>query len=124
MNSVRREDSGNTNPSAGNEFVIVNVTIENTDGTDANGEAVSSLLMMELADANGKFLAWAPGAKANPLLDPAFQDTHQDQTLTKGEKITGEVGYEVPKGATGLVLKFKPDPLLDENSVLEVSLGQ
>lgn len=124
VNSVRREATGNLNPAAGNEFAIVNVTIENTNGTDANGEAVSSLLMLELTDASGKSMQWAPGAKANPLLDTVFQDTMKGQNLKKGEKITGEVGYEVPKGATGLVLKFKPDPLLDEKTVLEVSLDQ
>ena len=124
VNSVRRESTGNLDPSAGNEFAIVNVTIENTNGTDANGEAVSSLLMLELTDASGKSMEWAPGAKANPLLDTVFQDTMKGQNLKKGEKITGEVGYQVPKGATGLVLKFKPDPLLDENSVLEVNLDQ
>ena len=100
------------------------MTIENANGTDANGEAVSSLLMLELTDASGKSMEWAPGAKANPLLDTVFQDTMKSQNLKKGEKITGEVGYEVPKGATGLVLKFKPNPLLDENSVLQVSLDQ
>lgn len=124
VNSLRREATGNLNPTAGNEFAIVNVTIENTNGTDANGEAVSSLLMLELTDASGKSMQWAPGAKANPLLDTVFQDTMKGQNLKKGEKITGEVGYEVPQGATGLVLKFKPDPLLDEKSVLEVSLDQ
>jgi hypothetical protein len=124
VNSVRRETSGALNPSSGNEYAIVNVTIENTDGTNDNGEAVSSLLMLELSDANGKSLDWAPGAKADPLLDTAFQDTMKGENLKKGEKITGEVGYEVPQGASGLVLKFKPDPLLDENSVLQVSLDQ
>lgn len=122
VNSVRREGTGNLDPAAGNEFAIVNVTVENTNGTDANGEAVSSLLMLELTDATGKSLQWAPGAKANPLLDTVFQDTMNGQNLKKGEKITGEVGYEVPQGATGLVLKFKPDPILDDKSVLAVSL--
>jgi hypothetical protein len=124
LNSVRREDTGNLDPAAGNEYVIVNLTIENTNGTDANDAAISSLLMLQLADASGKSMQWAPGAKADPLLDTVFQDTMKGQNLKKGEKITGEVGYEVPKGTTGLVLKFKPDPLLDEKAVLEVSLDQ
>ena len=124
VNSVRRESTGNLDPKAGYEYLLVNMTIENSNGTDANGEVVSSLLMLELTDASGKALDWALGAKADPLLDTVFQDTMNGQNLKKGEKITGEVGYEVPKGATGLVLKFKPDPLLDENSVLAVSIDQ
>ncbi|MEP6774092.1 MAG: DUF4352 domain-containing protein [Chloroflexota bacterium] len=112
---MRREDTGN-------EYVIVNVTIDNTNGTDVNGEAISSRLMLELAHASGKSLQGAPAARANPLLDTVFRDTMKGQNLKQGEKIAGEVGYEVPKGTTGPVLRFKPDPLLDEKSVLEVSL--
>lgn len=42
----------------------------------------------------------------------------------QGDTVTGDVGYEVPQGATGLVLRFKPDPLLDDKSIVEVSLNQ
>jgi Domain of unknown function (DUF4352) len=73
VNSVRRESSGNTAPAAGNEYASVNVTIEN-DGSAA-GEGISSLLMLELVDKDGKTMDWAPDAKANPLLDTAFKDT-------------------------------------------------
>ena len=81
-----RESTGNLDPAAGNEFAIVNVTIENANGTDANGEAVSSLLMLELTDASGKSMEWAPGAKANPLLDTVFQDTMNGRTSRRARR--------------------------------------
>jgi hypothetical protein len=122
VNSVRRENSGNLDPGAGNEYVIVNVSIKN-DGSAA-GESISSLLMMELVDATGKSMDWAFGAKANPLLDTEFQDNFKGQPLAQGDTITGEVGYEVPQGATGLVLHFKPNPLLDEATMVSINIDQ
>jgi hypothetical protein len=67
---------------------------------------------------------WAFGAKANPLLDTEFQDNFKGQPLAQGDTITGEVGYEVPQGATGLVLHFKPNPLLDEATMVSINIDQ
>ena len=66
----------------------------------------------------------AIGAKTDPLLDTAFQDTFIGRQLMQGDTVTGDVGYEVPQGATGLVLRFKADPLLDDKSMVEVNLNQ
>ena len=122
MNSMRRESTGNINPAAGKEHAVVNVTIENDSSTA--GEGISSLLMLELVDKDGMSMDWAIGAKTDPLLDTAFQGTFKCRQLMQGDKITGEVGYEVPQGATGLVLRFKPDPVLDDKSMVEVNLNQ
>jgi hypothetical protein len=115
LNKVSRASSGNIDPSAGNEYVIVNVTIENVGSED--DKPISSLLMLKMVDTAEKEYQWALGAKVD-LLDS------KQTNLKKGDKVTGEVGYEVPKGKTGLVLKFMPDPFFDEKTVLSVPLDK
>ncbi len=106
---MRRESTGNFDPKPGNEYVIVNITVE-TDSQEK--EPVSSLMQFELADTSGQKFDESLFAKVNGQLDG---------DVTAGAPFTGEIAYEVPQGAKGLQLLFSG--LLSENK-LAFDLGE
>lgn len=96
LNSVRRTTSGLLPLDAGNEYLIVNLTAENTSNDDT---VVSSLLNFSVRDADGETYSQSFTAGV---------ETSFDGDVPAGEQITGEIAYEVPEGTTGLVLQFDP----------------
>lgn len=84
-------------PNAGNKFVVVDVTLENK-GTKS--ENVSSMLQMSLKDSAGTQY------KVDLMAVVASKGTSPDGELAVGEKLRGQVGFQVPENATGLVFVF------------------
>lgn len=86
-------------PAAGHIWFIVECAIENLHAKDA--QTVSSLLMFELVDKDGRSQKLSVFADTKGKLDGE---------IGVGRKMTGEIAWEVPSGAKGLELLFKPDP--------------
>ena len=84
-------------PKPGQRFVVVDLTLANTSAKEAN---VSALLQMELKDASGQ--------KYNPdlMATTAAKGALPDGKLAPGEKLRGQVGFEVPESAADLVFVF------------------
>lgn len=96
VNSVRHERSGLFDAKAGSEYVILNMTFENT--TSA-AKAVSSLLEYSLHDdANHKYTISFTADTKNNL----------DGAVPTGKAISGETAFEVPTSATGLTFVYTP----------------
>lgn len=87
-------------PDEGNKFLVVDLTIENK-GTDAAN--VSSLLQMSLKDPTGQTYA------VDLLATTTSGGTSPDGEIASGEKVRGQVGFQVPVDATGLVFVFDAD---------------
>jgi hypothetical protein len=97
LNSVRRS-AGDTffKPKAGHEYVVLDLTYENT---TAKETAVSSLISASVKDSSGQKYTMALGGtdKSAP-----------DGSIAPGDRSRGEVSFEVPTGASGLVFTFDP----------------
>lgn len=85
-------------PASGYVWLIVECMLENTHATDPL--AVSSLMMFELVDKDGRAMEGAFLADTKGKLDGE---------LGAGRKMTGEIAWEVPVGTKGLELLFKPE---------------
>jgi hypothetical protein len=114
LQNVTRTGEGLMAPKTGNEYLIVDVAIENTGTEDLT---TSSLLMFALKDAAGAKMDMAFGAN-----NDRFLDSVQQGPLEPGAKVEGQIAYEVPKGAKGLVLEFAPDPFFNENDKVAVAI--
>ncbi len=94
----RSYSSGNqyVKPSTGNEYVVVTVQIQN-DGTD---QVSFNTFDFQIQDTNGvlKSEAFITG----------LENQLSSGNLAPGGKVTGRLGYEVPKGDANLKLVFKP----------------
>ncbi len=87
-------------PDVGNKFLVVDLTIENKGATSL---ALSTLLQMSLKDSSGRkyavdFMASAASGGSSP-----------DGEVSPGEKLRGQVGFQVPENADGLVFVFDAD---------------
>ena len=91
------EGSEYSKPKEGNKFIVVDLTLENKASEAAN---VSSMLQMNVKDANGfqysSSFAATQASGGNP----------PDGEIAPGEKIKGQVGFEVPADAKGLLFSF------------------
>ena len=96
LNSVRRSASGLLSPDEGNEYLIVNLTVVNN---TAEEQIVSSLLNFSVEN---------PGGQEPSQSFATGVETPLDGNVPANGELTGEIGYEVPEGATGLVLVFDP----------------
>jgi hypothetical protein len=86
-----------TKPDAGKKFLIVDLTIENKSTAAIN---VSTLLQMSLKDPTGqKYTVDFMAALASGGTSP-------DGEIAPGEKLRGQVGFQVPENAAGLVFIF------------------
>jgi hypothetical protein len=97
LNDVRRSAGGDFfKPKAGNLYVVLDLTFENTTDNEA---AVSSLLSASLKDSTGQKYTLALGGtdKSAP-----------DGSIATGDRSRGEIAFEVPTTATGLVYTFDP----------------
>ncbi len=87
-------------PKDGYKFVAVDVTIENKTEKAAG---ISSMLQMALKDATGQ------SYRVDLLASTATGGSTPDGELVPGEKIRGQVGYQIPVDASGLVFVFDAD---------------
>ncbi len=79
------------------KFVAVDVTIENRGETP---QEISSIVQMYLKDSTGQKYTFHLGAQS--IIDSGLPDDE----LQKGEKIRGQIGYQVPEDIQGLVFVF------------------
>ncbi|MEA2573254.1 MAG: hypothetical protein QOH93_552 [Chloroflexia bacterium] len=98
VNSFRRTSSGLLSPSAGHEYLIVNITASNSTKDD---KVVSSLLNFSVKDNGGE------GESFNQSFTAGLE-TSLDGDVAAGKELTGEIAYEIPTGASDLVLIFDP----------------
>jgi len=82
------------------KFVAVDVTIENRGETPRE---ISSILQMYLKDSTGQKYTFHLGAQS--IIDSGLPDDE----LQQGEKIRGQIGYQVPEDIQGLVFVFDAD---------------
>jgi hypothetical protein len=87
-------------PDEGNKFVVIDVTLENK-GTEAEG--ISSMMQMHLKDATGQIY------DIDLMASVASGGATPDGEMAPGEKVRGQVGFQVPKNAQGLVFVFDAD---------------
>lgn len=85
-------------PSSGNEWVDLNITIENTGNSQ---QYVTTLGQMYVRDGEGNSYQVSPTDKV--MQNPGFG---LDGAVIAKSKRTGWVGFEVPKGATGLQFQY------------------
>lgn len=104
LNSVRRNAGGDFfKPKVGHEYLVLDLTYENTTAKEA---AVSSLISASVKDSTGQKYTFALGGtdKSSP-----------DGSIAPGDLLRGEIPFEVPTDATGLVFTF--DPILGGDPV-------
>ncbi len=111
VNSVERNyQTGNqfSQPESGNEFVLVNVTIEN----GSNSDLTYSTFNFELQDTNG--------VKHNEQITAITEGRLNTGTLAAGGKVTGNLVYEVPKDDSGLKLVFESGSLFGKTVTVKL----
>jgi hypothetical protein len=96
VNSVRREKAGNLPPGEGNEYLIVNTTFENRAN---NPSSLVILLNFRARDADGNTYIPSVGAKTDDI---------SQSEVAPGKSVTGELGFEVPTAARGLMFVYDP----------------
>jgi hypothetical protein len=82
-------------PKAGNIYLIVNVTLQNTSGQNQH---VSTLAPWSLKDESGQ-----------TYTQDIFYGNGPDGTVAANGKIRGNIAYEVPKSVHNFILQFVPD---------------
>jgi hypothetical protein len=87
-------------PNAGFKFLVVDLTIENKGATAIS---VSTLLQMSLKDASGQKY------DVDLMASTASGGSSPDGEIAPNEKLRGQVGFQVPENATGLVFVFDAD---------------
>ena len=87
-------------PEQGKKFVVVDVTLDNQ-GNEAI--QISSLLQMSLKDATGQVY------EVDLSASMAGNGSTPDGEIAPGEKLRGQVGFQVPEDAQGLVFVFDAD---------------
>lgn len=99
-------------PKAGNHYLIVDTTITNVE----NDSAPYNPIYAKVKDSDGdEFPASIAGAP-QPALGSG--------TLTKGDKVHGNLAFEVPKNGKGFVLTYNPLVIAGGYVPLRVDLGQ
>lgn len=96
-NSVQRNyvpETGTRRPAAAKEFILVNLTIKNTDTKDA----WVTMSTFDLNDGTDS---------TNGLSVPVPSSSRISKKLTPGASVTGYVVYEVEKDATDLKLEYE-----------------
>ncbi|MBY0755499.1 DUF4352 domain-containing protein [Clostridium sardiniense] len=95
VNKISVDNGGKIiKPEDGNEFVKVDVTVENISSEE---KTVSSILMFKVVDKDGRECKQAITENQNGQLDGK---------VAPGRKITGEYAVQAPKGEKGLELQF------------------
>ncbi len=115
INSVRTADDDINFvklPGIGKTFLLVNVTIENQGSADAE---IRNMIGFKLKDKDGRMQEFSMGAAL------AVKNAI-DGTIKAGEKMTGELGYEVLKGAQTFDLAIIPDPLSSMTKIATIEI--
>lgn len=84
-------------PNAGFKFLVVDLTIENLSATAIS---VSSLLQMSVKDSSSQKY------DVDLMASVASGGSSPEGEIAPGEKLRGQVGFQVPENATGLVFVF------------------
>jgi hypothetical protein len=87
-------------PKAGNKYLVVDFTIENKSETAIS---FSSLLQTWLKDSKSQKYA------VDLMASVASGGSSPDGEIAPSEKLRGQVGFQVPENATGLVFVFDAD---------------
>lgn len=87
-------------PNAGFKFLVVDLTIENLSTTAIS---VSTLLQMSVKDSSSQKY------DVDLMASVASGGSSPDGEIAPGEKLRGQVGFQVPVDATGLVFVFDAD---------------
>jgi hypothetical protein len=87
-------------PNAGYKFLVVDLTLENQGATAIS---VSTLLQMSLKDSTSQQY------DIDIMASVASGGSSPDGEIAPGEKLRGQVGFQVPETATGLVFVFDAD---------------
>lgn len=87
-------------PDEGKKFIVVDVSFTNNGTESAN---ISSLLQMEIKDATGQIY------DVDIMASVASGGSTPDGEISAGETIRGQVGYQLPIDAQGLVFVFDAD---------------
>lgn len=116
VNSVETSQGGQyTNPSQGNQWIDLNLTIENTGSTQQFITTLGQMFVLD--DKNNQFQV--------SVTDKALQNPGSigglDGAVIAGAKKTGWVGFEVPKTAKGLKLQYNASFYNNQNIL--VGLG-
>ena len=98
-------------PQAGNEYVLVNITVNNT----GNGSIDFNPFDLQVQDSNGVQKGPEPFSEiANALVTPT--------TLGPRGRLTGNLLFESPQGDPGLELVYQPNPILRADETVTVTL--
>ena len=115
VNSVALSSGGAySKPQAGNQWVNLNITLENTESTE---QMVTTMGQMFLKDGDGNSYQVAVTDKTMESVNNSL-----DGTIIAKSKRTGWVGFEVKKGAKNL--QFQYNGSLWGGSNILVNLGQ
>ncbi len=99
VNEVTFSKAGQYNkPSEGNEWIDLNITIENKDSSQ---QYVTTLGQMFIRDAEGNSYQVAVTGKSMENMSNRL-----DGAIIANSKRTGWVGFEIPKDSTGLQFQF------------------
>lgn len=88
-------------PDPGKKFLIADVTVENTTSAEVS---ISSALQMDLQDDTGQ--TYTIDIMATAARNQNSEQT-PDGTIPAGEKLRGNIGYQVPEDAAGLRWIYK-----------------
>lgn len=95
---------------SGNIYLVLDVTIENTD----DDEGTYNLLYFKVKDADGYEYSASISAP-EPNLSAG--------DLVAGDKVRGNVAFEVKEDATGIILTYEPLVLFGDDASIRVNLG-
>jgi hypothetical protein len=108
LNSASVGKTGMLKPAKGNRYVVVDVTITND---SKKKQPLSTALQMNLKDDQGYHYGVSIGATASSKAKTP------DGELSAGDKIKGQIGFEVPTTAKGLAFEFQGEAF-EANKVL------
>jgi hypothetical protein len=99
VNSVEFSQGGQfTKPNEGNEWINLNITIQNNSSSQ---QYVTTLGQMFVRDASGNSYQVAVTNKTMENINSSL-----DGAVIANSKRTGWVGFEIPKGSTGLQFQY------------------
>lgn len=104
VNSVRYTTQGVVDPDQGNEYLIVNMTVQNI---SSDAKAFSSLLFLTLLDNQGREYDISLFGPDIEIIETTIRNANPEGRVRPGQAITGEVAFEVAKSARGLVLVYE-----------------
>ncbi|WP_088226762.1 DUF4352 domain-containing protein [Desulfosporosinus sp. FKB] len=115
VNGIRTSGGKNQymKPKDGNVFLLIDMTIVNNGSQDAS---ISSMLSFKLTDKDGRSqdISIEALSEANGKLDGS---------IPPGKKMTGELGYEVPKASKSFELEIKNDLFSNGTATVEIPVN-